>query len=100
MVPAFDSEGFLRWQQEANSPTLDRLLEVVGDLNQAIADDPSLGPGFAVGHSYLSPSASSDSDAWLCSVVEDELIPLLDEYWFDEPATVATWAGKLRSSVT
>ena len=27
------------------------------------------------------------------------LIPLLREYWFDEPEKVRDWAGKLRSAI-
>lgn len=100
MTPGFDSAGFTRWQQEAGSPTLDRLVATVVDLNRVIADDPALGQGFAIGHSFLSrPTDSDPDDAWLYSVVEDELVPLLDEYWFDEPQTAAEWSGKLRAAV-
>ena len=42
---------------------------------------------------------SDAEDAWLYSVVEDELIPLLDEYWFDEPTKAEEWAGRLRAAV-
>jgi 5-methylcytosine-specific restriction protein B len=100
MPPGFDSDGFTRWQQEAGSPSLDRLITVVVDLNRTITDDPALGHGFAIGHSYLSrPAGIEADDAWLYSVIEDELIPLLDEYWFDEPIKAAEWAGKLRSAL-
>lgn len=100
LSPGFDSAGFTRWQQEAGSPTLDRLITVVVDLNRTIADDPALGHGFAIGHSYLASPADSDADdAWLYSVVEDELIPLLGEYWFDEPIKADEWAGRLRSAL-
>ncbi|OXM50865.1 restriction endonuclease [Amycolatopsis thailandensis] len=100
MPPGFDSAGFTRWQQDADSPTLDRIVAIVVDLNQAIAEDPALGQGFAIGHSFLSRPTDSDADdAWLHSVVEDELVPLLEEYWFDEPAKAEEWAGKLRAAV-
>ncbi|MEW1805493.1 AAA family ATPase [Pseudarthrobacter sp. NPDC080039] len=100
MTPGFDSTGFARWRQEAGSPTLDRLVAAVVELNRIISDDPALGQGFTIGHSYLTPPAGSHADdAWLYSVVEDELIPLIDEYWFDEPSKAAEWAGKLRSAV-
>ncbi len=100
MTPGFDSEGFSRWQQEAGSPTLDRLVTVVVDLNETIADDPALGRGFAIGHSFLSnPSDGDTEDTWLHSVVEDELIPLLDEYWFDEPVKAKEWTDRLRAAV-
>lgn len=98
--PGFDSAGFARWQQEAGSPSLDALVAVVVSLNAAIAEDPALGTGFAIGHSYLSKPLNGDADdAWLYSVVEDELVPLLEEYWFDEPAKAEEWASKLRAAV-
>ncbi|WP_346619243.1 AAA family ATPase [Blastococcus montanus] len=100
MTPGFDSTGFIHWQQSADSPSLDRLVSVVINLNKAIAADPALGGGFAIGHSFLCRPADGDADdAWLYSVVEDELVPLLDEYWFDEPQTAADWATKLRDAV-
>lgn len=61
-----------------------RLLE----LNQQIADDRSLGRQFRVGHSYVTPSSViPDPQAWFRRVVEKEIGPLLDEYWFDSPDT-------------
>lgn len=100
MAPGFDSAGFTRWKEETDSPTLNRLVDVVTGLNTSIADDPALGQGFAIGHSFLSHPTDSDSvDAWLYSVVEDELVPLLDEYWFDEPIRAKEWASKLRAAV-
>ena len=35
----------------------------------------------------------------LSNVVEFEIIPLLDEYWFDEPSKVDFWAEKLRNAI-
>jgi len=33
--------------------------------------------------------------AWLASVIRHELVPLLEEYWFDETARVKEWSDKL-----
>lgn len=100
MNPGFDSDGFVRWQQDADDPSFNRLVTAVIDLNRSIADDPALGHGFAIGHSFLtSPLGSGADDAWLHSVVEDELIPLLTEYWFDEPAKAEEWADRLRAAL-
>lgn len=100
MAPGFSSAGFARWQQETDSPILDKLVSDVIDLNKAIAEDPALGTGFAIGHSYLAKPANAEpDDTWLFSVVEDELVPLVEEYWFDEPAKAEEWASKLRAAV-
>ena len=57
-------------------------------LNQTIAGDISLGPQFRVGHSVVTPIGSTTIDSpreWFRQVVETEIGPLLDEYWFDGP---------------
>lgn len=57
-------------------------------LNDQIANDAALGPQFAIGHSYVTPMKGSsipDARAWFHQVVETEIGPLLDEYWFDAP---------------
>lgn len=100
MTPGFNSQGFYSWQEELGSPHFDHLVEAVIALNQDIADDPALGPGFLIGHSFLAaPSDGEADDAWLHSIVEEELIPLLEEYWFDEPAKAEEWATTLRNTL-
>ncbi|WP_298826360.1 AAA family ATPase [uncultured Piscinibacter sp.] len=64
---------------------LERRIE---DLNKVIADDSRLGPQFRVGHSYVTPThrlADGGTKTWFKQVVETEIGPLLDEYWFDAP---------------
>ena len=62
--------------------------ERLDNLNIQIADDRNLGPQFRVGHSYVTPSAVIPEPlAWFTRVVEREIGPLLDEYWFDSPET-------------
>lgn len=55
-------------------------------LNNEISADAGLGPQFRVGHSYVTPPSGiriSDAREWFHQVVETEIGPLLDEYWFD-----------------
>ncbi|MBS7549159.1 AAA family ATPase [Dietzia massiliensis] len=101
MKPGFSTEGFSHYQAKIDSPILDSLVAAIRELNLAISDDPALGPGFAVGHSFVIAAPEDDTeDAWLQSVVEDELVPLLDEYWFDEPAKAEEWSGRLRAAIS
>ena len=61
--------------------------ERIKSLNQQIADDSSLGPQFRIGHSYVTPpddATITDPREWFRQVVETEIAPLLDEYWFDD----------------
>jgi 5-methylcytosine-specific restriction protein B len=98
MKPGFESEGFKKYQAELANPAADRLISAVKSLNSAIAEDDSLGDGFCIGHSYFA-NLEGDTEAKLSAVVEYDLIPLLKEYWFDEPDNVSRWAGKLRSAL-
>ena len=57
-------------------------------LNRQIADDRTLGRQFRIGHSYVTPNHSvTDAPAWFRRIVQKEIAPLLDEYWFDAPET-------------
>ena len=67
-------------------------------LNQTIATDPLLGHQFRVGHSVVTPSsgvAIDDPVNWFRQVVETEIGPLLDEYWFDQPGRANEEKDKL-----
>lgn len=96
--PAFSSDGFRQYLENKNDEKLNRLISVVESLNNVIANDESLGEGFTIGHSYFCTD-DEITDKWLNSVVEYELIPLLKEYWFDEPVKVRNWAANLRGSI-
>lgn len=53
-------------------------------LNMQITQDRTLGPQFVVGHSYVTPQKTvTDPKGWFRDVVETEIAPLLEEYWFD-----------------
>jgi 5-methylcytosine-specific restriction protein B len=55
-------------------------------LNSEISADTGLGPQFRVGHSYVTPPFGipiSDAREWFRQVIDTEIGPLLDEYWFD-----------------
>jgi len=59
----------------------------IRSLNETIENDSKLGPQFMIGHSYVTPSPDSnlgDPREWYRQVVETEIQPLLEEYWFDD----------------
>ena len=93
--PAFSSDGFKTRQASIQNRKYDKLISTIESLNNAIAEDSSLGAGFRIGHSYFCTTDVVD-DRWLSSVIEYELIPLLLEYWFDEPSKVESWSNQLR----
>lgn len=97
-APAFSSNGFKTYLAEKNSPKLEKLITAVESLNNAISADETLGDGFRIGHSYFCTDGEV-TDEWLRSVVEYEVIPLIKEYWFDEPTKVRDWSATLRSVI-
>ena len=49
-----------------------------------IKTDKNLGDGFQIGHSYFcEPDNMSGDENWYRFVIENEIGPLLKEYWFD-----------------
>ena len=67
-------------------------------LNQTIAGDNLLGPQFRIGHSVVTPVGGAGIDdpvEWFRQVVETEITPLLDEYWFDQPGRAGEEKDKL-----
>lgn len=56
----------------------------IHDLNTTIEQDPMLGPNFLIGHSFLAPLQSqSDGKTWYFGVIDTQIGPQLQEYWFD-----------------
>ena len=102
MRPALDHPGFLRHVEAVGSARLEALVDVVRRLNQRIAEDEALGPGFQIGHSYLClPAAGPENpggvDADVASVARYELEPLVREYWFDNPGAMDESIHELES---
>jgi len=74
-----------------------RIVNGMSDLNQVIESDRiNLGPGFRVGHSFFTPTKPMDDpESWYRRIVETEIYPLLEEYWFDSPETADQWRDRL-----
>lgn len=98
MKPGFGSEGFKKYQAELANEKFDALIAKVKELNEAIVEDGSLGSGFEIGHSYFCNKMEA-TDEWLHAVVNYEIIPMLEEYWFDNKDNVSTWSVNLRNAI-
>lgn len=100
MKPIFDTESFRKYKEGLSSEKFDSLINAVQNLNEVIYRDDSLGEGFCIGHSYFCNfKKDMDIDKALNRIVEFELIPLLKEYWFDDPVKVKNWTDNLRSAI-
>jgi hypothetical protein len=89
LEPMFQSQKFR--EELVNKGVSDKLVSQIvvrmNELNQEISSDRvNLGPGFQIGHSFFTPRTKvADEAAWFRRVVETEVYPLLEEYWFDSP---------------
>jgi hypothetical protein len=90
--PEFSSDAFGKFLAEAGAaPELTK--KIVGRmnaLNEVIAaDTKNLGPGYQIGHSYFCPrNGMKPSEDWYRRVIESEIVPLIQEYWFDNEQKV------------
>ena len=94
MEPGFETDGFKKYQQKLNSPVFDKLIDRVKDLNDEILKDDSLGSGFCIGHSYFC-NLDTCTNEILLDIVDFDILPMLNEYWFDEPSKVERWENNL-----
>lgn len=100
LKPGFTTEGFRAYRMYLENEKFDKLTACIERLNNEISNDESLGEGFCIGHSYFCNLAPETiDDQVLYGIVEYELIPLLKEYWFDEPVKVKDWSSNLRSAL-
>lgn len=98
ITPKFDNEKFNEYACGFDNEKFINLINTLKALNVAIAKDESLGEGFCIGHSFFCDLTKID-DEILYLIVENELIQLLKEYWFDEPSKVASWSDALRRAI-
>lgn len=97
LEPAFASDAFRKHllASGVGAAIIDRITHGMMELNAAIASDAvNLGAGFRIGHSFFTPAAQADA-AWLEQVIETEIRPLLEEYWFDDPEKARQWRDRL-----
>ena len=98
--PAFRTEEFRDYliEAEVDRSLVNRIVESMSTINERIREDEDLGPGFQIGHSYFVPGGDEDSldEHWFRTIVDTQIEPLLREYWFDRPKTVAELLEGLR----
>jgi 5-methylcytosine-specific restriction protein B len=98
MTPSFDNDKFVYYQKELDNEIFDDLIKEIKELNTVISKDPSLGDGFCIGHSYFCDGKDREFNdgQWFREVIDYEIIPILNEYWFDEKSKVDEWSRRLR----
>lgn len=90
--PAFSNPAFIEYIKKDNEELGTRILNEMRALNADIKND--LGTGFQIGHSYFCNCDNID-EQWYKSILKYEIIPLLDEYWFDNDKQHSKWVEGL-----
>ncbi len=98
LKPIFESSAFIDFLVEggAESGFAAGVSARMKALNQAIAEEQNLGQGFMIGHSYFCGNKTALNKREYESTIRHEILPLLKEYWFDNPERVEEWAEKLQ----
>lgn len=103
LEPMFGSNKFSEFliERGVEKPVVALIVTRMNALNQAIGEDrANLGPGYQIGHSFFVPSINFEYDpGWYRRVIETEIQPLLEEYWFDDPDKVDSWRELLLQGV-
>ena len=90
LEPALN-EAWRDWvHRQCDIPTdfLTDISQRIGRLNDQIAADANLGRQFRIGHSFVVPAPGESiavPEMWFIQVVDNEIAPLLREYWFNDP---------------
>ena len=92
--PAFENDRFIEYKNKFRNDNFNRIIDLIKDLNKEISSDASLGDGFQIGHSYFCNLENVD-DLTISSIIEFEIIPLIEEYWFDNISKLKEWKNKL-----
>jgi len=73
--------------RDMESSLIELVVNRISALNKEIADDVLLGRNYQIGHSFFCPKGDDfkelNRNNWYDSIVETEIVPLLNEYWFD-----------------
>jgi len=90
--PVFGNDGFISYIKKDDESLGEKILAEMKALNDDITND--LGSGFQIGHSFFC-NCDKITDDWYKSVLKYEIIPLLDEYWFDNEKQHSKWVKGL-----
>lgn len=103
--PAFGNDKFKAHLQSFLSSdkvikaVIDRMTELNGKI--ADADNSGLGKGFCIGHSYfcVKPVDGQSDEEWYKTIINYEILPLLEEYWWDDKNKVDDCKNELLKEI-
>lgn len=100
--PAYETEKFRNKFNEIFDGSYDELIELINELNKDIKEDPALGEGFMIGHSYFCIEKEEGKKANINDIKEIlnyDIKPLIEEYWYDENSMLDKWKRKIEAYI-
>ena len=98
MEPAFENKNFKEYENRVKCGLFHKAVETIKNLNSVIAEDKSLGKGFEIGHSYFCIDNPENITAEIVrSIIAFDIIPTIEEYWFDNETKLDTERRKLET---
>lgn len=85
ILPEF-GEKFKDYLKIKNIPNnlIEKIISGISKVNEIISKDQNLGYHFAIGHSYFCNFNDTPNEYFYSRIIENEIEPLLREYWFDD----------------
>lgn len=100
MKPAFDDPTFKSQYENVSCELFHKAIAAVENLNKVILSDSSLGAGFEIGHSYFCKKPEEINDVLVKNIITYEIIPTIEEYWFDNADRLNTERQKLEALIS
>lgn len=99
--PAFDNLKFIESFKNKFDNDYNNIIDIIKKINEAIEQDKSLGAGFKIGHSYFCPNLKDRKGNIkdIEDIIKYEIIPLLEEYWYDDPDSIIQWKEALIGAI-
>ena len=100
--PAFDTQKFIDNFKATFEPECNSVIDLIKELNVEIKDDPALGEGFMVGHSYFCVDIKDGAKLTkkdLNGILYYEIKPLIEEYWYDDKTMLEKWKTKIQNYI-
>jgi 5-methylcytosine-specific restriction protein B len=99
--PAFESEKFRKAFNNKFDKDYENVINIIIKINEAIKNDKSLGDGFKIGHSYFCPDIKDrkGNKKDIQDIINYEIIPLLEEYWYDDEDSLVQWENALNGVI-
>lgn len=99
--PAFENHKFLTDFKNKFDNDYSKIFDIIKQINVAIENDRSLGAGFKIGHSYFCPILKDrkGNKQDIEDIIRYEIIPLLEEYWYDDEDSIIQWENALNGFI-